>query len=191
MKANIIHVAATRIATGYVQQDQAKAMELKKLEMKFPDEWEMEPSQNGSALQRTISSKQVMVPKEGLFEVPHDSPEYWDFVENFFWKKPDPQNARKCPKTGIMSDTKGLHDAWVTKLQRIQNSDLYTYYDSQLTRVGRNSAATDPKTGQVRETMGWHGTGGFPAENIYNDRQDGCASVTWLSFNLPSYYLCL
>ena len=176
MKATVFHDAFTRIATCHVQQDQAKALELKKLEMIFPAEWEMEPPQDVAILQRTISSKRMTVPKEGLFDVPHDSPEYWDFVENFFWKKPDPQNARKCPKTGVLSDTKGLHDAWVTKLQRIQNSDLYTYYDSQLTRIGRNPAARDPKTGQVRETMGWHGTGGFPAQNIYSDRQDGCAS---------------
>ena len=32
----------------------------------------------------------------------------------------------------------------------------------------------DDGTGAVKQTRGWHGTGGFPAENIYMDRQDGC-----------------
>ena len=66
-----------------------------------------------------------------------------------------------------------MHDAWITKLQRIQNPDLFTYYDSQKQRIGKTRNAIDAKSGEVKQVRGWHGTGGFPAENIYMDRQDG------------------
>ena len=64
-----------------------------------------------------------------------------------------------------------MADAWITKLQRIQNLDLYTYFTFQEQRL-RGSAKVD----------GWHGTGNFPAANIYNDRQDG-ASATALGIS--------
>jgi hypothetical protein len=49
--------------------------------------------------------------------------------------------------------------------------DLYAYYDTQLARVGRTDGAKEG--GKIHQTKGWHGTGQFPAENIYNDKQDG------------------
>jgi hypothetical protein len=52
------------------------------------------------------------------------------------------------------------------------DADLYAYYDTRLARVGKTPGAKDP-SGNVYQTKGWHGTGQFPAENIYNDRQDG------------------
>ena len=52
------------------------------------------------------------------------------------------------------------------------DADLYAYYDTQLARVGKTPGAKD-SNGKVHQTKGWHGTGQFPAENIYNDRQDG------------------
>ena len=95
------------------------------------------------------------------------------------------EHARPCPTTGAMSDTKGMHDAWITKLQRIQNTDLYTYNFYQEERMaktmrkpqdgGQGFESFDELagTGKVKILEGWHGTGGFPAANIYNDRQDG------------------
>jgi hypothetical protein len=47
----------------------------------------------------------VQVPQEGLIEVPHDSAEYWDVVEQFK-KPPNPETAQGN------SDRKGMHDAW-------------------------------------------------------------------------------
>ena len=64
-----------------------------------------------------------------------------------------------------------MQDAWITKLQRVQNPDLYTYYDSQKKRIARTPGAVEGTSGEVKQVRGWHGTGGFPAENIYNDRQ--------------------
>ena len=50
-------------------------------------------------------------------EVQHDSKEYWDVVEQLR-ADPEPSHA-----TGS-SQRRGMHDAWITKLQRIQNPDL-------------------------------------------------------------------
>jgi hypothetical protein len=84
-----------------------------------------------------------------------------------------------------MSDTRGMHDAWITKLQRIQNTDLFTYNFYQEERMvktmrkpkhaGQGFASFDDvaDTGDVKIVEGWHGTGSFSAANIYNDRQDG------------------
>ncbi len=146
-------------------------------------------------------NRQIYPPKDGLFEVSQESPEYWDVFENMLKKPPNHQHAKIDPKTGQSSDVHGkknqhdarfsvyqdaynskprsrscatgMHDAWITKLQRIQNPDLYTYYDSQKQRIGKTPGATDVASGEVKQVRGWHGTGGFPAENIYNDRQDG------------------
>eukprot|EP01043_Picozoa_sp_COSAG02_P033152 COSAG02_NODE_2251_length_9362_cov_19.062075_4_plen_93_part_00 len=50
-----------------------------------------------------------------------------------------------------------------------QNPELYALYDSELERIGMSEDAKE--NGTVRQTQGWHGTSGFPAENIYNDVQ--------------------
>lgn len=141
--------------------NQAKALELKKRQMEYPPTWKMELTQ----VKVRGGDRQVQVPEEGLFDVLPDSSEYWDFFEEHLKKLPDPRNVRGN------SDRHGMHDAWITKLQRIQNSDLYTYYDSQKQRIAKTEGAKDPKTGKVKETKGWHGTGGFDAVNIYEDRQ--------------------
>jgi hypothetical protein len=47
----------------------------------------------------------VQVPQEGLIEVPHDSAEYWDVVEQFK-KPPNTETAQGN------TDRKGMHDAW-------------------------------------------------------------------------------
>jgi hypothetical protein len=53
------------------------------------------------------------------------------------------------------------------------DADLYAYYDTRLARVGKTKGAKDDRSGKVHQTKGWHGTGQFPAENIYLDKQDG------------------
>ena len=45
-----------------------------------------------------------------------------------------------------------------------------TWYDTQMERVGKSDGAKDD-SGEVKVSRGWHGTGGFPAQNIYEDRQ--------------------
>lgn len=141
--------------------------------MAFPDAWEMDSPQLG---QIPDEDTQASLPKEGLFDVSPESAEFWDVHEELR-KPPKPKNARPCEVTGQSSDVRGMHDAWITKLQRIQNSDLYAYYDTQLRRVSKSTGACDDSTGAVKQTRGWHGTRGFPAANIYTDRQDGCKSI--------------
>ena len=134
---------------------QRKALEEKKKKLHFPPEWEIDEGDGK--------------PFEGLVEVAMESSEYWDVHERL--TKP-PDTAFQTPN----SDHKGMHDAWITKLFRIQNTDLYTYNDFQKQRLKKSASASglDDK-GEARQTVGWHGTGGFDAANIYNDRQDGAS----------------
>ena len=100
-------------------EDQKTFLELKKQEMTFPNNWEMDADQF-----MTVAGKRnvrVKVPKRGPFTVPFDSTEYWDIVD-MLRKPPNPEQARNDPKTGMTSDTRGMHDAWITKLVRIQVS---------------------------------------------------------------------
>lgn len=79
---------------------QRVALENKKREMEWPDTWVMQPDGVGAGL-----------PQEGLIDVTPDTPEYWDVFDQL--RAPPPQaHARQCPYTG-MSDTRGMHDAWV------------------------------------------------------------------------------
>ena len=170
---------------------QKAALDSAKQEMRWPNTWEMQEGLEN-------------VPQEGLIDVPPESPEYWDVHDKLrappravrqsplatsFDGASDKagcqEHARPCPTTGAMSDTKGMHDAWITRLQRIQNTDLYTYNFYQEERMaktmrkpqdgGQGFESFDELagTGKVKILEGWHGTGGFPAANIYNDRQDG------------------
>eukprot|EP01043_Picozoa_sp_COSAG02_P033151 COSAG02_NODE_2251_length_9362_cov_19.062075_3_plen_173_part_00 len=100
-------------------EDQKKFLELKKQEMKFPDGWEMDADEF-----MTVAGEKnvrVKVPKRGLFTVPSDSTEYWDVVD-ILRKPPNPEHVRIDPRTGRSSDTRGMQDAWITKLERIQVS---------------------------------------------------------------------
>ena len=131
--------------------------------------------------------------------VSETSSEYWNVYDRLT-RAPDASLAKVDPKTRWSSDTRGMHDAWITQLYRIQNPDLYTYFEQkrqQLTRtngqnrLGRkafdglatdsslvaNPVAMDPledPMGKIRAVVGWHGTRTFDAENIYNDQQHGC-----------------
>ena len=67
-----------------------------------------------------------------------------------------------------VSDLKGMSDGWITKLERIQNTDLFAYFDAQRERIQNSSAdhnRLDDK-GNVKEVLGWHGTGNFDAANV-------------------------
>lgn len=65
----------------------------------------------------------------------------------------------------------------------MQNPYLYTYYMFHKDRIaeleGRDSSPTmSPQINEgdadtEEEVYSWHGTGGFDAENIYADTQDG------------------
>ena len=69
-----------------------------------------------------------------------------------------------------------MDNAWITQLHRIQNRDLYTYYDIQRRRLLGQSGTT--QDGKVAVTEAWHGTGSGDAANIYTDTQDGFMSET-------------
>ena len=117
-------------------------------------------------------------------EVAPDSAEYWDFFDKLR-ATPNPAHAKACPTLGQMSDVAGMQDAWITKLERIQNTDLYTFNDHhrqkllktmrtpQLGGKGFVDGTYDVAkgTGEVMEVESWHGTGSFSAANIYEDRQ--------------------
>ena len=78
--------------------------------MAYPALWDRDP--------RTVTADSPQgTPVDGLVEVHHDSKEYWDVVDQLR-ADPEPSHA-----TGS-SQRRGMHDAWITKLQRIQNPDL-------------------------------------------------------------------
>ena len=64
-------------------------------------------------------------------------------------------------------DRTGMQDAWISTLHRVQNPQLYTYFDFQRRRLA------DPARRTPDVLDGWHGTGTFDAANIYEDKQDG------------------
>ena len=83
---------------------------LMKKDMTYPGLWDRDP--------RTVTPDNPQgMPVDDLIEVHHDSKEYWDVVDQLR-ADPEPSHA-----TGS-SQRRGMHDAWVTKLQRIQNLDL-------------------------------------------------------------------
>jgi hypothetical protein len=135
---------------------QKRALELKKKDLTYPDTWKM------------IRKSPALPPmpdegKNSLIDVEPHTEEYWN-VYDLLTKKPD----ASCATAG--SDRNGLHDAWITKLQRIQNTSLFVYNDFQRSRL---AGQANIKKDQVKSVQGWHGTGNFDAVNIYNDQQDG------------------
>ena len=78
-----------------------------------------------------------------------------------------------------------MENAWITQLHRIQNRDLYTYYDIQRRRLLGQSGTT--QDGKVAVTEAWHGTGSGDAANIYSDTQDGFMSATHAACLALSY----
>eukprot|EP01043_Picozoa_sp_COSAG02_P078702 COSAG02_NODE_17852_length_976_cov_1.118586_2_plen_170_part_00 len=158
---------------------QRKSMELEMQNMTYPKEWTLDPKNSVAIDDDTApgGKKTVMLPVDGLVEVFQSDPDYWAVYAELT-RPPNAEFARRCPKTGASSDTQGMQDAWITKLYRIQNADLYTYFHSQKEKlIQTNGDGVAPKAftseGMMKEVLGWHGTGQFDASNIYEDRQDG------------------
>lgn len=80
-----------------------------------------------------------------LVEVPPDEEQYWEV-------------AARMQKT--------MPDAHITKLWRIQNTSLWTYYSFHKDRLSMNGI-------KHNERSVWHGTSSLDPAAIYNDRQDG------------------
>ena len=99
---------------------------------------------------------------QGLVAVPINSAEYWE-VHDQLRKTPTPN---PLPQDQIDTqgddsvDRNGMQDAWISSLHRVQNPQLYTYFDFQRRRLAKPDVLD-----------GWHGTGDFDAANIYEDKQ--------------------
>ena len=59
-----------------------------------------------------------------------------------------------------------MKDAHISKLWRIQNTSLWSYYSFHKSRLAMNGVDSN-------ERSVWHGTSGLDPATIYNDRQDG------------------
>jgi len=66
--------------------------------------------------------------------------------------------------TDRLQDT--MSDAHVSKLWRIQNKSLWSYYSFHKDRLSMNGI-------DHNEQSVWHGTSNLDPAAIYNDRQDG------------------
>ncbi|KAI2502804.1 hypothetical protein MHU86_11628 [Fragilaria crotonensis] len=73
----------------------------------------------------------------------------------------DPQYWEVC--TRLQAD---MSDAHISKLWRIQNNSLWTYYSFHRDRLAMNGVDHNEKSV-------WHGTSSVDPSAIYNDRQDG------------------
>ena len=169
---------------------QRNALELKKQGMVYPGEWALDA---GNVVDHTDDAgnvvSQVQMPVDGLVTVPQNSAEYWD-VHDELTRTPD---ARFQQTNGQQSDLRGMHDAWITKLERIQNTDLYANFDTmkdKLKRTNENRESEEvvackctrnPHHSLISRDVAsdtlivfpGHGTGNFDAANIYEDKQDG------------------
>ena len=139
---------------------QKDALELKKQGLIYPTTWK---SSDDLTRTITIDGEKKPMPAEGLIPVSQKEKEYWDVYDELT-RAPDPRFKQT---NGQESDLRGMHDAWITKLERIQNIDLYANYDTMKDKLKRGNGVDS------REVNGWHGTGNFDAANIYEDKQDG------------------
>jgi hypothetical protein len=119
--------------------------------MDYPETWDM-----------AADDDQILV------DVPAGTDEYWEvFTE--LRRRPAGHPLPAAQAEG--ADTEGMTDGWLSDLKRIQNKHLYTYYDFQRQRLARSCVAAEGD--EVPSVRCWHGTGTFPSENIYTDKQDG------------------
>ena len=93
--------------------------------MHYPENWTKDPNNIQEIEEPDGTKKQVAMPVEGLVLVPQTSPEYWD-VHDELTKAPNPawSNGQAGVNNGQPSDLRGMHDGWITRLERIQNTDL-------------------------------------------------------------------
>ena len=83
--------------------------------------------------------------KETLVEVPPDNEQYWQV----------------CDKLKATMD-----NAWISKLWRVQNKSLWTFYSFHKDRLAMHGV-------DHNERSAWHGTSSLDPSIIYNDQQDG------------------
>jgi|EP01046_Picozoa_sp_COSAG06_P009883 hypothetical protein len=115
---------------------QAASLEIEKQNMNYPKEWKMDPDKKVEIDDDDAPNgkRTVQLPVDDLVRVDQTDPEYWEVYDELK-RAPNPEFAKACPKTGKSSDTRGMHDAWITSLHRIQNTDLFTYFESQKKRL--------------------------------------------------------
>ena len=157
-------------------EEQKAEMEKAMAAMEYPDEWVRRDGRDGRDLAPrgewlTDEDGTPRAPPviEGLVPVPIESREYWD-VHHKLRKRPadNPLPQSQVDQQGPDSvDRTGMQDAWISTLHRVQNPQLYTYFDFQRRRLA------DPARRTPDVLDGWHGTGTFDAANIYEDKQDG------------------
>jgi ABC-type branched-subunit amino acid transport system substrate-binding protein len=82
---------------------------------------------------------------ETLVEVTPQDEQYW-FVQNKLHES--------------------MHDGWISKVWRVQNKPLWTYYSFHKNRLAMINVDDN-------ERSVWHGTSSLDPSIIYNDRQDG------------------
>jgi len=104
---------------------------------------------------------ELMARRAVMQEIPHT----WDP------RVPDDQNIIELQPNDeqywVVSDRlrETMQDAWVSKVWRIQNNDLWNYYSFHKGRLANQ--------GFDEERHVWHGTSGLDPSCIYNDQQDG------------------
>ena len=141
--------------------DQKLKLEAAMRDMEYPKPWSMMAEDTSHD-----KDEGVRLPCSGKFEIGPGSDEYWDVLAQLR-RKPDPKI--QIQKNELSRH--GMKDAWISKLERIQNPHLYTYFEIQNQRLA--FARSKKKSEWV-----WHGTGSFEASNIYNDTQDGFMCVS-------------
>ena len=157
-------------------EEQKAEMEKAMAAMEYPEEWVRRDGRDGRDLaprgewlKDEDGNPRAPPVIEGLVPVPIESPEYWE-VHDKLRKQPadNPLPQGQVDQLGPdSSDRTGMQDAWISTLHRVQNPQLYTYFDFQHRRLA------DPVRRTPDVLDGWHGTGAFDAANIYEDKQDG------------------
>jgi hypothetical protein len=127
---------------------------------------------------------ELMARRAVMQEIPHT----WDP------RVPDDQNIIELQPNDeqywVVSDRlrETMQDAWVSKVWRIQNNDLWNYYSFHKGRLANQ--------GFDEERHVWHGTSGLDPSCIYNDQQDGfmvsafLASAPFLPGCLALSHIC-
>lgn len=92
-----------------------------------------------------------------------DKPDHW-CVSDKTLVEVEPNDDQYWDVTDRLQDT--MSDAHVSKLWRIQNKSLWSYYSFHKDRLSMNGI-------DHNEQSVWHGTSNLDPAAIYNDRQDG------------------
>ena len=130
--------------------------------VRYPPTWAMEV---------TINTKgdAVCAPLDGLIPVEPAEQEYWDVLA-----------ALRAPSgsAGVRGHNDApMLDAHLVSLKRIQNPSLYTFFNFHKQRLemgAENPALLErDEDGALKAQRVWHGTGKFPAHNIYEDKKVG------------------